>query len=144
MRSVFLVAVLMLLPAAVRAGGSVDFARMDRLLQQKPDIRAVLVQSLVMPDSAFAQIRLGPHFQHLGGERLGPYTFEAWPRSGTGLPVLVTLCTSYRLLDAAGEPIPEGTDQALAATEVRELLDAVVIRDAGASSAADCPGDDGP
>ena len=130
---------LMLLPAICRAGATVGFGQVDHLLQQEPEIRAVLLQSLVMPTSAFAQIRLGPHFMHLGGHRLGPYTFQASPKGKAGAPVLVTLCTSSLLLDSSGKVLPAGTDQEFSATQVRELLNAVVLRDAGVSSAAACP-----
>lgn len=130
---------LMLLPPVCNAGGTVAFGQVDRLLRQKPEIRAVLLASLVMPGSAEAQIRLGPHFKHLGGHRLGQYTFDALPREQGGVPVRITLCTSWLFLDSAGRVLPEGSDQEFAATQVRELLNAVVLRDAGVSSAAECP-----
>jgi len=139
MRLAPLVLALVLLPAICRAGGSVEFDQIDRLLQQKPEIREVLLRSLVMPSSAFAQVRLGPHFKHLGGHRLGPYTFQASPKGKTGAPVLVTLCTSALLLDSSDRVLPTGSGQEFAATHVRELLNAVVLRDAGVSSAAACP-----
>lgn len=129
---------LALLPPVCAAGGSVRFGRIDHLLQQKPEIRAVLRQSLEMPTEAFAQVRLGPHFKHLSGDRIGPYTFEASPKT-KGLPVLVTLCTSALFLDSAGRVLPTGSDQEFGATHIRELLNAVVLRDVGVSSAAACP-----
>ena len=139
MRSAPFFLALMLLPAICKAGGTVEFDRVDRLLQQKPEIRSVLLRSLAMPGSAFAQVRLGPHFQSLSAERLGPYTFQASPKDKVGLPILVTLCTSALFLDSSGRVLPTGGGQEFAATQVRELLNAVVLRDAGVSSAAACP-----
>ena len=129
---------LVLAPAICKAGGTVEFQRVDHLLQQKPEIREVLLRSLVMPGVAFAQVRLGDHFRHLGGNRLGPYTFKASSRNTTAAPVLVTLCTSAVFVDSSDRVLPTG-DEELEATGVRELLNAVVLRDAGVSAAATCP-----
>ena len=139
MRSAALLLALILLPQIGKAGGSVQFSQIHHLLQQKPEIRAVLLQSLAMPSSAYAQVRLGAHFKNLSGYRLGPYTFQASPKGKAGQPVLVTLCTSSRFIDSAGNVLPTGSDEEFSAARVQELLDAVVIRDVGVSSAAACP-----
>lgn len=139
MRLAPLLLALVLLPTICKAGGTVEFERVDRLLQQRPEIREVLLQSLLMPGDAFAQVRLGPHFKHLSGYRLGPYTFLASPKGKTGVSVLVTLCTSAQLLDNSDKVLPTGSGQEFAATRVREFLNAVVLRDVGVSSAAACP-----
>jgi len=139
MRFALFILALLLFPPICKAGGTVEFDQIDRLLQQKPEIRAALVGSLVMPNSAYAQVRLGSHFDHLGAYRLGPYEFQAFPKGQTGVPVLVTLCTSYLFLDRSGKVLPMGSDREFSATQVRELLNAVVLRDAGASSEASCP-----
>lgn len=130
---------LILLPTVCKAGGTVDFDRVDDLLRQKPEVRSVLLGSLAMPEDSYAQVRLGPHFTNLGGSRVGPYTFQALPKDKTGVPVLVTLCTSVLFLDDPGNVLPAGSGQEFTATRVRELLDAVVLRDVGVGSAAACP-----
>jgi hypothetical protein len=139
MRSIVLFFALTLTSPTCNAGGTVDFAHVDRLLQQRPEIRSLLLQTLTMPDGAYAQVRLGPHFEKLGGARLGPYTFDALPTGGKGPAVQVTLCTTPLLLDDAGNTLSSGQDRYFAATKVRELLNAVVLRAAGTSAAAACP-----
>jgi hypothetical protein len=138
-RSLICFFALALVSPACNAGGTVDFAHVDRLLQQRPEIRSLLLQTLTMPDGAYAQVRLGPHFKSLGGARLGPYTFDASPKDGRGPSVQVTLCTTALLLDDAGNTLSMDQDRYFSATQIRELLNAVVLRAAGTSGAASCP-----
>lgn len=137
--SLIFVFALTLVPQTCNAGGTVDFAHVDRLLQQRPEIRSILLQTLTMPSGAYAQVRLGPQFENLGGARLGPYTFDASPKDRKGPSVQVTLCTTPLLLDSSGNTLSSGEDRYFSATRVRELVSAVVLRAAGTSAAATCP-----
>ena len=139
MRSLIFFSALALISPCCNAGGTVDFAHVDRLLEQKPEIRAVLLRTLTMPNDAYAMVRLGPHFKHLGGSRLGSYTFDAMPKDGKGPAVQVTLCTTPLLLDKSGNTLSSDQDRYFSATQIRELLNAVVLRAAGTSAAATCP-----
>lgn len=139
MRSAVFFLALAAMSQTCRAGGTVDFSYVDGLLQQRPEIRTVLLSSLLMPGDAYAQVRLGSHFTNLGGARLGPYTFDATPKGKAGPSVQVTLCTTPLLLDATGKTVEAGNEQYLSATSVRELLNSVVLRAAGTSGAASCP-----
>jgi hypothetical protein len=139
MRSLIFFFALALVSPNCSAGGTVDFAHVDRLLQQRPEIRSILLRTLKMPSGAYAQVRLGSHFEHLGGARLGPYTFDASPKDGKGPSVQVTLCTTPLLLDGSGNTLSMDQDRYFSATRIRELLNAVVLREAGTSAAAACP-----
>ncbi|MCP9927774.1 hypothetical protein [Cyanobium sp. CH-040] len=126
---------------AARAGGTLAFTELLPLLRGKPQLSGVLFQAYRLPASAFAAVRLGPHFTHLGGRRLGPYLFEAQPLNpATGGAVLISLCTQPQFLDRAGRPLPAGEDPPIEARDVREDLTAIVIREPSAISAGPgCP-----
>jgi hypothetical protein len=126
---------------AARAGGTLPFAELLPLLRGKPQLGGVLLQAYRLPTSAFATVRLGPHFTHLAGRRLGPYLFEARPLDpATGGAVLISLCTQPQFLDRAGRPLPAGEDPPIEASDVREDLTAIVIREPAAISAGPgCP-----
>lgn len=132
---------LLLLPAPVSAGGTLAFSDLLPLLKQKPELSGFLLDSYHLPDSAFARIRIGSHFQHLGGRRLGPYLFKAEGRgNAAGRTALITLCTDHRFLDRAGRLIPDSGNRYLRATAVEEELTAVVLRQESAFAAGDgCP-----
>jgi hypothetical protein len=140
MRRILLAAVIALVPLTCAAGGSVEFAQVDRLLKQTPQVRSALLDALVFPDSGEAEVRLGSHFKHLGAARLGPYTFEARVKGGGGRggAVLVTVCTRYRFLDRAGKVLPEGSDREFEATQVRERVTGVLLGEPGGEGAG-CP-----
>jgi len=141
MRLFYLTLAMALFPLTCSAGGTVEFEHIDRLLQQKPQVRAFLLESLAMPGSAYAEVRLGPHFKQLSAYRLGPYTLQAQRKGGSAHgAVLVSLCTKYQFLDDSGKVISAGTDQELNAAQVQEELTAVVLREIGESNTApDCP-----
>ena len=128
-----------LVPVTCLAGGSVAFGDIDRLLARTPHLKRV-IQSFEPTGSAYAEVRLGPQFKHLGGQRLGPYTFEAHPKGSAGGGIVyVTLCTTYRFADRAGKLLPQGSDKEFDATQVREQVTAVVLRESEGSASADCP-----
>jgi len=78
-----------------------------------------------LSDSAFAETRLGSHFVHLGGARVGPYTIRA--TAPDDHEVDVVLCTTYRFLDEHGHVLPEGKMES--ATRIDERLEAVLLQD---------------
>ncbi len=117
-------------PPAAQAGGSLGFAEIEPLLRQKPRLAGFLYQSFLLPDSAFAEVRLGPHFTRLSAYRLGPYRLRATPKGApTPAPVSITLCTTHQFLDAAGKVIPEESEAMFQAVAFREELTAVVVRE---------------
>jgi hypothetical protein len=117
------------------AGGSLGSDELLPLLAQKPEIRDAILSSLVLSDSAFGEVRLGSHFTHLGGERLGPYTIRAKVKQ-SGKPIQLVLCTTSRFLSQSGRPLSE--DDMFDAVRVEEKLDFVMLRDAGAQSRPGC------
>ena len=141
MRFVPVLLTLLFLAPPVRAGGTLPFTDLVPLLKRRPELGAFLFQAYELPDSAFAVIRVGSHFAHLGGRRLGPYLFEARSRLGRERgSALISLCTRHRFLDRAGAVIPADTDRQVLAHSVSEELTAVVIRDPTAMAAGDgCP-----
>lgn len=124
-------ATLLCAPAICSAGGTLGTEQVDALLQQWPTVRAFLTASLEMEDSAFAEIRLGSHFKHLGAWRLGPYTVRARPRSPAAgaSPIRVVVCTEARFIDEAGKVIKEDSDALFDAARVEETLTAVMIEE---------------
>lgn len=111
------------------AGGSVDFENVDRLLRQHPAVYQWLASSLVFPDTVYAEVRFGSHFDHLGGGRMGPYSFLARPKSGTAdNDIRVVVCTVATFVDADGKPLPE--DKMFAASRVDETLTKVQVQEA--------------
>jgi hypothetical protein len=133
--------VLLLLPRAAGAGGSVSVSDLLPLLRRKPQLSGLLFHAYALPDSAFAVVRVGAHFRHLGGRRLGPYILRA-PSTLPGVngEALITLCTEATFRTPTGEPIPQDGDEYFLATDVTETITAIVIRDGSATAEASvCP-----
>jgi len=140
MQRILLALAFALIPLTCIAGGSVEFEQIDRLLQQTPQIRLTLRQSLDLPSSAYAEIRLGPHFKHLSAYRLGPYTFQAHAKgSASSNAIFVTLCTTYQFLDNSGKVLPRDSDAEFDAAQVQERVTGVVLRESAGDTAASCP-----
>lgn len=95
------------------------------------------MSSLVLSDSAFAEIRPGPHFVHLGGARVGPYTIRATLKQSRR-EVEVILCTKARFLDEQGFELLE--DRRMQATRIEEKLMTVMLKEPSTSPASpECP-----
>jgi len=115
-------------PGLCRAGGSVEFSVVDQLIRQQPAIHGWLSSSLVLPDTAFAEVRFGPHFKHLGGGRMGPYTFMAKPMAfGSISEIEVIICTNARFLDKSGKQLLDSNIED--AVRLEEKLASVQVRD---------------
>jgi hypothetical protein len=126
-------AFLLVMPAVALAGGTLAFSELVPLLRQRPQLSGFLFQAYRLPNSAFAAVRLGSHFPHLGGSRLGPYMLQVQPRdSSAAAGALISLCTRHVFLDRSGNPLPESDAAPMQATAVREELTAVVIREPAA------------
>jgi hypothetical protein len=121
------------------AGGTVEFKVVDQLLRQQPITYSWLSSSLVLPDAAFAEVRFGPHFKHLSGGRMGPYTFMAKPRaSGSTGEIEVIVCTDVRFLDKSGKQLPDS--EIGDAVRLEETLASIQMRDGrGDAGSAACP-----
>ena len=98
-----------------------NFSELLPILKQDREFLANLTANYSLPDSAYAEQRLGSHFKHLGGARLGPYTFlvqQLPPQPAFTKQVL--LCTTAAFYSARGQKISESKWEL--ATEVRETL----------------------
>jgi hypothetical protein len=127
----------MVVPAASSAGGTVGLDDVDSLLRQRPALRSFLISSLDLERTVMAAVRLGPHFERLGGARVGPYMLEGRPKgSKDANPLEVVLCTHVRFLDADGKvPLDETK-----ATRIDEQLVVVMIRESHSKPAVpSCP-----
>ena len=110
------------------AGGSVEFKVIEQLIRQQPTMYSWLSSSLVLPDTAFAEVRFGSHFKHLGGGRMGPYTFMAKPRASSSTSEIeVIVCTDVRFLDKSGKQLPDSKIED--AVRLEEKLASVQVRD---------------
>jgi hypothetical protein len=99
-----------LAPVPCVAVGTVGLNEIDPLLREKPAIRAFLLSSLDLDDTVMAAVRLGPHFEHLGGVWMGPYMIQGRPKgSKDGVPLEVVLCTDARFLDQSGHAVEDET-----------------------------------
>ena len=127
----------LVMPSASRAGGTVGLDEVDRLLRQRPNLRSFLMSSLQLENTVMAAVRLGPHFEHLGGARVGPYLVEGRAKgSKDGEPLEIVLCTHVQFLDAEGKVAAEETE----ATHVEEQLTVVMLREAHSKPALpSCP-----
>jgi hypothetical protein len=86
------------LPAA-HADGSVTFADADAFLKQAPEVRAYLMDTLCI-SAAGAAPRLSGEYP-LGGERIGPYTFQARPKGKPDGPRFELSITTYQIFYGA-------------------------------------------
>ncbi|MBS1186871.1 MAG: hypothetical protein H6R04_889 [Burkholderiaceae bacterium] len=120
------------------AGGSVAFEDVASLLRAQPVTQQWLTSTLVLPETADAEIRFGNQFVHLGGARMGPYTFRAKVK-GVAKPaeIDVTVCTVATFLDKSGRKVTKSVEKT--ATKVEEKLTVVLVRDARDDAAAVCP-----
>lgn len=126
-----LILLIVCIPAICSGGGTLNESDIYDLLKQKPQIREFILQNFDMPKGAWADIRLGPHYKHLGGKRLGPYTVQVTPKGSSSFsPVVITLCTSYQFLDRHGKVIKAESDEEFEATDVAEKLVGVQLRQA--------------
>jgi hypothetical protein len=113
-------------PSSSTAGGTVGLAEIEPLLRQRPALRDFLTSSLELDNTVMAAVRLGSHFEHLGGARVGPYLLQGKPKgSKKGEPLEVVLCTQSRFLDAAGKVAADETK----AARVDEQLTVVMLRE---------------
>jgi hypothetical protein len=121
------------------AGGSVEFKVVDQLIRQQPSTYRWLSSTLVFPDTAFAEVRFGPHFKHLSGERMGPYTFVARPMaSSAGSEIEIIVCTDAHFIDKSGEHLAES--RIAEAARLEEKLASVQVRDRrDAAGSPACP-----
>ena len=117
------------LVASAHAGGSIDFSEVKQLLKEKPEF-ASIVSTLQIEENGMAEIVIDFKQPHLGGQRLGPYTFDVKSKEKQKMELL--LCTKPHFKDAKGK---ERTY--FDATEVTESLNAIIIRKSGAS--VTCP-----
>lgn len=118
-------------------GGTLRTEELGPLMAQHPDVRDALTSALVLSDSAYAEVRLGPHFTNLGGARVGPYTIRAIVRQ-TGRELELVLCTKIRFLDSNGLELPEGRLEEAARVD-EQLTTAMLHELSPAHVGAACP-----
>ena len=119
------------------AGGTLDSKELEPLIRQQPTVREALLSSLVLSNSAYAELRLGSHFIHLGGARVGPYTIKATLKE-SHKEVEVILCTKARFLDDQGSELLE--DKRMQATRIDEKLIIVILKEPSTIFASpECP-----
>jgi len=133
---------LLLVPVAFSAapclaGGTLGTEELKLLMLQQPIVHNALMSSLDLAESAFAEARLGSHFVHLGGARVGPYTIKATLKQSRE-EIEVILCTKARFLGRDGSELPE--DRLESAERIAEKLVAVMLREPSATFAGpECP-----
>lgn len=141
-RSIFLA--LFIFPIYSNAGGSVGVEDIENLLKQKPQIKEFIDKNFDI-SSGFAEVRFSSNFVHLGGARMGPYEVivvpkgQKMPPNEEDIQVLITICTAHKFLDAKGKVISEKTDDIFVASNVRETVTQVLIREWKDDKMPNCP-----
>lgn len=124
--------------ATALADGSVEFADIRAMLHKQPAFEVLLTKTLHVESDGWG-VRLGNHFEHLGGSRIGPYVFKGRPAGQDGPETLdITICTQTTFRDDNGRP----TRDMFAATAVTEEVTSVIIREASARGYASCGEDE--
>lgn len=133
----FLLLSLALSASPVVAGGTLGTDELGSLLQQQPGVHEALTSSLNLAETAYAEVRLGSHFVHLGGARVGPYTIKATLKQSLK-DIEVILCTKARFLGHDGSELSApGSENA---ARIDEQLVTVMLREPAASAAKPgCP-----
>src|SRR5438094_6421724 len=124
MRKPLVVAMLLfIMPAVSFAPGSLETLSLSQLLGQRPELTRPFLATFELEGSATGT-RLGPHFMHLGGARIGPYEVMARARGSTdSFNVRVIICTAIEFLDRGGKV----TKLESAAVGARESLRGFII-----------------
>ncbi|MDR7331001.1 hypothetical protein [Roseateles asaccharophilus] len=113
------------------AGGTLETKGLAPLFRQQPTQMADVRAAYELSDSAFAEARLGTHFTHLGGTRIGPYSVRLHrherqePRERELL-----ICTKVSYLDRQGRELLG--DAAFEAVHVKEIVTTMQVQDIGA------------
>lgn len=106
-----------LFPSAAFAGGSVGYDDVALLLDKKPALKKLILSTFNVPKVGDA-VRLGRHFEHLGGARIAPYEFVVTSKV-SGKKFLLSIQCDTVFVDADGKPIK---DDVLKATGVKETM----------------------
>jgi len=116
-----------LLPIVTHAGGSFSVdTELDPILNQVPEIKRILSESLEIQESGWAS-RIGQAVNpRLGGRRIGPYHVRAKPKGAAGdFTLELIVHTTHVLTDAKGEPsdLPSATliSETFASVEIKPL-----------------------
>jgi hypothetical protein len=134
MKRLILGVVLVLMAKTAFAPGTLDLDEISALLSQQPRIFRALTTGFEIQKTAIG-VRLGNHFTHLGGKRIGPYTLWARPRGSAGpFDIEIQVCTSVTFLNSTGR----ATDDIIDAAQTKEVLRSFVVQLESGKVA--CPG----
>lgn len=114
------------------AGGTLDTGELRSLLQQQPEVLEALTSALNLAETAHAEARLGSHYVHLGGTRVGPYTIKATLKQSRK-DIEVVLCAQARFFSRDGAELP--APGSANAVRIEERLIAVLLRAPSPASA---------
>ncbi|MDF1814772.1 MAG: hypothetical protein P1V20_21380 [Verrucomicrobiales bacterium] len=130
-RTVSLLAVIssMVFAQSIKAGGSVSF---EEVRGKIPGGVARHIEAGSAVAEVGEAIRLGRHFTHLGGARIGPYRFEAISKAAGG-SFEITIVTEVQFLGQAGN----ATDSPEEAAKVSETFLHYEVRPGGDGAAAE-------
>ncbi|KQV61029.1 hypothetical protein ASC95_06330 [Pelomonas sp. Root1217] len=121
-------ALLALMLMSARAGGSLGTDELAILLEQRPKEIAAVRTEYELSEAAFADIRFGNHFIHLGGARAGPYTVRLHRRAALEPREReLRICTTARYFDRRGREL--SGRKMFDAVRIEETITAVLVRD---------------
>lgn len=110
--------------APAYAPGTLDTTDLIQLLKQRPEVSKPFLEAFELERVA-SGARLGSHFTHLSGARIGPYQVMARPKGSKGpFNIEVWVCTGTEFLDKAGKR----TDDEFSASRTREYLDGFIVQ----------------
>jgi hypothetical protein len=124
MRKTFvLIAVTIFIAKPSFAPVSLDLDDIAPLLRQKPELSRPFLAAYEL-SATVSGVRLGRHFTHLGGGRIGPYDIEARARGSHGpYNLRVLVCTQSTFVDERGRKTADIFD----AANVKETLTGFIV-----------------
>ncbi len=132
MKRLFLLACCLWLVSPVKAGGSVDTATVLRVLETNKPLKAYLEGTLEF-DSAGWGLRLGRHWEEMGGARIAPYHVKVKPKGAGEFTMELVVECSQKFTDKDGKllDIGEGgpSEATVKAVDVEETVTSVTLRD---------------
>ncbi|BDS05745.1 hypothetical protein NT6N_07850 [Oceaniferula spumae] len=87
------------------AGGSVDLGQITKVLKTDPGLWKHLDSTLNF-DAGGSATRLGRHWPHLGGARIGPYVIRVTSKSADKTPFELTVHCEQVFYDKDGKVLP--------------------------------------
>ncbi len=133
MKSLILLVCCVCFVSPVKAGGSVDTATILEVLETNKPLKEYLESTLEFENGGWA-VRLGRHFEEMGGARIAPYHVLVKPKGAKEFTMELVVECSQKFTDKDGKEVDIGeggpSDATVRAVDVEEIVTSVTLRDA--------------